>query len=336
MINKNEKILLESYGLFRMVLGIAQLVGLCFSYFLLEFVIKYPSSQLLQIFDEDVIALIVLAVIIRGLFHLIVGIGIVRLREWSKIWICWGWPLILIINVGVFYVHYHDFNVSGQVSHIFEMVSFGKIFAYSLLIVLDYVLISSQISLFDSDSVLEEIGGRLQANKVFAIFVIVFIFFCAIMFLSHPIKKGFHRGFYKSSGKMSKGATKKRVLVSTPQKDVIKKQVEANDKIVLIEAKTKILKIDEKNTQGKIRLVEGKKKKKIRKGLPYRGMMAVVSSLCLIVGFLMQLFSISELSKQNDSLLFSYSRFSFGCNFFCIFTVNPFACCKFNLFFSLC
>jgi len=37
----NRKHILAAYGLFRMILGVAQIVGLFSAYFLLEFIVKY-------------------------------------------------------------------------------------------------------------------------------------------------------------------------------------------------------------------------------------------------------------------------------------------------------
>ncbi len=314
MNNQFKKRGLEIYGLLRMTWGIAQLAGLCFSYFLLEFVIRYPSSQLAHVFDQDVLAFIFLAVIFRGGFHLIVGIGIARFRKWVNFWIFWGWPFIVIINIGVFYVHFHDFSSQGYISSVAEMIKFGNLVFYAALIFFDCFFITAQMDSLDSDSALEDLGGRLQASKVFISFIVVLIFFCALLFLSNPLKKGFHQGFYKSRGKVSEAVSPKKVIVPKYKTDSKKYQVQAQGKTMLVEGTVKEMRIDDQTQTGSLKLLKKTKRKNIPKGLPYKGTIGACSGVSIVIGLLMQLFWVGSPGFQgsNSCLLAAYTFLSLG------------------------
>lgn len=291
MNNRVKKIGLEVYGLLRMALGLAQLVGLCFSYFLLEFWVTYPAGELIRVFDQDVLALIFLAVILRGVFHLIVGIGLARLRTWVNYWIVWGWLILTIVNLGVLFVHLQAFQVFGSAAGLQEVVHWGHLLVYCLLVIFDGSVVAALVAGFESDSVVEDAGGRLPGKAVFGVFVGIGIFFCAILFLGKPLSQGFHQGFYKSRGKVSASAPVKEVLVPKRQPLQGSQTVRSAEATVLVEAKRTILPIDARVQTGGLKKIKGAQKSLV-KGVSYRMIIGVFSASGIVLGLLFQLFSL--------------------------------------------
>jgi hypothetical protein len=312
MNNQAEKKGLEAYGLFRMTLGIAQLVGLGFSFFLLEFVIRYPASMRLRVFKEDILALIFLAVILRGLFHLCVGIGIVRLKAWTKLWLVWAWPIVLIINAGVVYAHFHDFMEQGYVSGMGVVVSWPKLVIYLGMVLLDYVYVGPRLGQIDNETVLETLGGRFSSRQVFAAVMVVVGFFCAVLYLSQPVKQGFHRGFYKSTGQLREDAPVRKVV--RPQTRASRTQ----GPVTAQEGPTKRIDVEtqtagwQENKTGQERVVEKVKKGKGPRAFPYQAVLAVAASALIIFGFLVQLFGLSTRPWSHNAFLLSYSFMAVG------------------------
>lgn len=105
-----------------MILGVGQLVGLTAGFFIVEWVIRYPKGDVSFVFDQDLVAVVYLAIFLRAVFHLVAGIGIARMSEWVKSWLIYGWPIVLIIAGGLLYTITSHWVESGRAESVFEFI----------------------------------------------------------------------------------------------------------------------------------------------------------------------------------------------------------------------
>lgn len=195
MTDQVKRLLFEIYGLFRIVLGIAQLIGLFFAYFLLEVTLNYPAAVTVYTLDQDMVALVYLAIVMRGGFHLVSGIGILRCSMWAAWWLRAGWPLICLINVGLAQTFYFEWMKSGRIDNIFSALSPAGVALMIVWVCLDMFVVSrwagSTQKQYNSSFV------SMPAAGISGIVVGAIVLFSLLFFFGRGVKQGFHRGFYK-------------------------------------------------------------------------------------------------------------------------------------------
>jgi len=310
------------YGLFRMIIGIAQIVGLSAGYFLTEFIVRYPNKSSVFIIDQDLIVLIYLTVFIRGAFHLTAGIGIAMLKEWGRKFLKFGWPAVLCVNLCLTLFLYQDWNREGFVHSYWQIMAWPKIFLYFSIIFLDYFVINKFIEEVNKDRErLDESGGRIEILKIRMIFITSVIFFILLIFLGKPIKQGFHKGFYKSRGEIrvsgeqigiSKGKDQVSKGIAKPKG--IENQGEQKSSVESIsKPKSSLVFIDDsKKSKEFAKDSKGVKKLHLEGGLSYSQMIGFLGGFCFILALLLKIFGTIK-PQDNNKVAFSENcLFGFG------------------------
>ncbi len=295
---KSKKSLLEIYGLLRMTLGVAELVGLLSAYFLLEFVIKYPSQLSLYLVDEDIVFFTVFVVLLRGIFHVITGIGIARLQHWGRWWIFCGWPVMLVMTYSVVYNHYHDWSTSSYVTSFGEVLNFGKLILYLVFIGFDVFFVSGVIKEFNEKqlSIKIDVGERLENKNIAIFFGLAIVFFLALIFLGRPIKQGFHPGFYKSHGEKASSGKRSDVVKNAPREIKSENPLSSDPKAdspadIILAKQTKIeqMMIDEKKIVPEEHVAVKPERMPKEKGMAYRTLFGVAALVFIVAGLLLQI-----------------------------------------------
>jgi len=299
---KNKKMFLEYYGIFRMIIGIAQLAGILAGYFLLEFVLRYPKGAVVNLFDRDILVLTYLAIFLRGIFHTITGIGIARVKLWGRGWLIFGWPIVMIITFGLVYTTVQEWITAGLITGFLEGLAWVQLLIYLAFISFDYFYVNKGLLQINQGEMEPEIADSgVEVKHVTALFIVAVLFFSTLIFLGKPMSQGYHKGFYKS-GKQ-KTTTKRQVPLTTkavkadtqktidttiqkglkPQRPVLTKP-----KIVSLSVEEEqSVDLKEKTTSGKIKRTQPKKT------FPYRKMIGFVGGFFIIAGFIFQLLEIN-------------------------------------------
>lgn len=320
MNSANRKLLLEIYGLSRLVLGAGQLVGLSAGYFFLEFFLKYPSHQQFLVFDEDILVLTYLAVFLRAVFHVVAGIGIARQRLWVKGWLSYGWLIIAIVIVGVLHSTYQLWIEEGAIRGFSQIVSWPKLIIYLAVIVFDLIFIRQSVQLLNDNPSSEQ---GIEAKKIALVFFISVLVFSIILFVGKPIKQGFHQGFYKSRGKKSsqtlllesKRAQKRersgQLISSTKliEDQPILSDTSSETETVLSNVPFQELQTEQSPLNQDDATI---KQQEMSKDLPYRKIIGWLAGLFLIIGFILQIFEMMQTQKTQSVSALSYVLFSFG------------------------
>ncbi|MBF0386096.1 MAG: hypothetical protein HQL27_09560 [Candidatus Omnitrophica bacterium] len=321
----NKKILFEIYGLLRMIFGVAQLTALSAGYFLAEFILRYPSRGDF-VFNEDVLLLTYIAVFIRALFHIVVGIGIAKIRNWVRIWLFWGWPLILIINYGLFYSIGKEWILSGHINSLTEGLSLIKLILYLTFVSFEIFFVAKGVYALDFDAAsLEEEGGRIETKKVAVVFFSALVFFALLLFLGKPIKQGFHKGFYKTKGKPS--AVRSRALEFEAQKGVpgegSARGKPAKPKEITFKVKeTLVAEVEESATGKEIAAprIEPQTVKNIN-DIPYKDLCGFIAAFLLILGFIFQLLEINQRKEAGSVSLSGFILFAIAFLLLAVYSV---------------
>ncbi|MDP8212985.1 MAG: hypothetical protein P9X22_06835 [Candidatus Zapsychrus exili] len=330
---KTRKLCLEVYGVLRMILGVGQIVGLFSGFFLTEWILKYPKSSVLYVFKEEIVVLVCLAILLRGISHIVTGIGIARLKKWGRVWLLWGWPIMWIVTFGIINSILHYWLEKGYVSSTSGILSWPKVFCYLSVIAFDFVFINSSIKIINRDpSFTEDIGGRIEVKKVSVLVFSVVLFFVFLLFLGRPIQRGFHQGYYKirpfaektmknkpankaapkkrkrANLKITKtnkeesfaGVTAEQPFAKTRSMAIIvntKESAEVLDKDIVIDEESSLKKTITSRTKGDV---------------PYGTTVAFLAGFSIIIGFL---FQILEVNKKP-----SLSSYVFICAGFLLWT----------------
>jgi len=294
---KDKRFFLEIYGILRMILGVGQLAGIFFGFFLIEFVVSYPNGIFLNVFDKEAMAITYMAVFFRGLFHLFAGMGIARIKDWGRSTLIFGWPLMIVVSFGVFFTLYSSWSRMGEVQTFSQIIAWPKLFVYIALVCFDWIIICpfiDSVVLESRDNKRAETG--ITVSHVTSIFFITLVLFTVLLFLGKPIKQGFHKGFYHSSGsKVEKGL--KRELKTIQRKKGIKKAPTGNfqEKIreipeVLVETDIHMADPtgDPKRAVMALQSVD-KKTRRVKGALPYQNILGIMGGLFLSLGFVFQI-----------------------------------------------
>ncbi len=294
---KEKKLALEVYGLLRMSVGVAQFVGLLFAFYMLDFIIKYPSGALLFVLDEDFVALMSLAVLFRSIFHIVSGIGIASMQKWVRPWLFFGWLFILIIHFGLAFSLFESWKEQGYVSHFLEVFSLVKLFAFLGLIVFDVTFVQSVIGQYHQTSDLTDEMKPLGGRRIGFSFAVVVICFVVLLFFGRQLNGGFHKGFYKSSD--TKVLKPKRMSESS-QKVSTKLSIEGLNRSEIErrqESPTAMEVVQQQKKTVKTKGLEPRKSN-LPTELAYLKMIGWLGGICLIFGFLFQIFEINNDEMQ--------------------------------------
>jgi len=309
------KIILEFYGIIRMAIGIAQLVAMCGSYFLLEFVINYSSNSHSYVFDEDILLLMAIAVIFRSIFHVLVGIGIARLKQWAKYLLIFGWPIISIITLGLISSMYQNWLVNNNINHLGEMIHWPKLFIYISLIIFDYLFVITSLNLIDKDqNFIKESGGLIEIKSLTMLFFIIVLLFSVLIFFGKPIKQGFHKGYYKSKGE-KKRVDKKVTVIKKAKREMQKnvnleslksKEAEVNKQIIEVK-KEDVSIIDNTKLHNEIKTKKIiRDKGKNNRDVPYSLLLGYGGGICIVLGLFFQFSQIRKSKTINKAFVICY------------------------------
>lgn len=339
------KLFLEIYGIGRIILGIAELVGAFAGYFFLEFIVQYPEYVGGVIFDRDVLVMAYLAVTLRGIFHVLAGIGIARLQIWGKWVLQYGWVLMTIIAYGMLHLLFDQWREEGQITKLAEIIAWPKVFVYVLWMGFDLVGVGNLIDRINANQNVDSIEDRIGLSKVFTVIGVAVFSFSLLLFLGKPIHQGFHKGFYKSSGvreSASSKAKKSKVLesVSSKGKEIIEEKppvedVEKEIPPVFLQKKEEEkegayvdgvfkttavnLEKDIEKPQAQKQPIESIKEGSVESGIPYANMIGVIASVCLVLGLLMQVWDGMNPGGSKLMLLSGYGLMGIGFLLWAIF-----------------
>ncbi|MBU0467567.1 MAG: hypothetical protein KKD07_06085 [Candidatus Omnitrophica bacterium] len=342
----NKKYVLEAYGLIRIVLGVAQIVGLFSAYFLLEFIVNYPKNVILYVIDEDLIALVYLAILFRGIFHLISGIGIARCRNWIKVWLYCGWAVMSIITYGLIFTLCSKWIDLGYISGMSEAISPLRLFIYLSVVFLDLSFVCKTVSLIEGEYFgYREKEPRLEFKKIFAFCFMVVVFFALLLYLGKPISKGFHKGYYKTRGDHY---TKKPVSVkktsgvksysSDPLNHVIMQKKTSSSSAAKLEPENRqetkatffsigeeheVKSSDGGNVVNSSRTaMQGERSFSSERSFPYHSIIGYAGSFCLAVAFLLQAFDAAGMKTLTSQPLISFVLFCVGFVFLFVYGIS--------------
>jgi len=342
----NKKYLLEAYGLIRIVLGVAQIVGLFSAYFLLEFIVKYPKEAFLYVIDEDLIALTYLAILFRGIFHLISGIGIARCRNWIKVWLYCGWALMGIITYGLIFTLCSKWIDLDYISRTSEAISFLRLFIYLSVVFLDLSFVCKTVSLIEGEYFgFSEKEPRLEFKKIFIFCFMVVVFFALLLFLGKPISKGFHKGYYKtrgdhhtkksvsvkktpvvksySSNSLDYTGMQKKSLASSSAKVEPQAIKETKATFFSIGEEHEVKSSDDNNVVDlSTAAVKGERSFSPEKSFPYNSIIGYAGSFCLALAFLLQAFHAAGIKTLNSQALISFVLFCVGFVFLFVYGIS--------------
>ena len=294
---KLKKLFLETYGLLRMILGLGEIVGLTGGYFITEFIVKWPSGASSYIFDEEILLLIYLAVFFRAVFHFVTGVGIARLKVWGRWWLLCGWPVVLLITLGLALTLGHDWFSHGYITQLGEVFSWPRLFLYLAIVGFDYAFVSRHIKFANqSDHFEEEWGARLEDKNITVICLMTVVSFCVVLFLAKPIKQGFHEGFYKKSGEkvIQEVARAKSETIPEPA-DHSRKQPSLPSPMIVHKVDVEVQDLDSnppREAPEKLAVVI--KDEPLDKGSPLRLMIGFLAGLCFVAAFFYDMMSLIQ------------------------------------------
>ncbi|HPN88330.1 MAG TPA: hypothetical protein PLH56_03230 [Candidatus Omnitrophota bacterium] len=312
---KFKKIFLEIYGVLRMILGVGQIVGLFSGYFLLEWVARYPSQGLYVIHEES-LALVCLIVLLKGVFHVVAGIGIARFKLWARVWIFYGWIVMAFMTYSVVSHLAQHWIDAGFIKHVSQIFLASRIIIYLAFIVFDCVIVGSFIKDVDgSFETLEPTNMRLDGKKISSLLIMGAIFFMILLLFGRPIQKGFHQGYYKLK-EGSTRITKSYQPSSRGITAVVKEQKLSEQKVPLemLEAQRIAIVVESPKAENKkepLKTVLEPMKKEIRKEIPYRNVFGILGGFLIFMGLLFQAFQ-EKKGDESSAIPMDYILLSIG------------------------
>lgn len=312
--------LLPIYGIFRIILGIAQIVGLTTGFFITEMVVRYPQGSLSFVFDQDILALVYLAVMIRAIFHLVSGIGIAKCFVWAAGWLRYGWMIVILIVGGLLYTQFSHWVEIGLMKNLSDAVSWPKLGIYLCWIIFDYtVIIPSLEKPVDAQSVRV---NPMEGNQLGWVILGSTAFFVILLFLGKPIKQGFHQGYY-------------RIHEAAPQEagqERLEEKLEAMEKKINgPNASVEQLTTKKKEDLEKHLLKDAEdvsKKQAVQppaadhpEDMSYRQMMGYVGALGVIVGLCLQVIFVYN-RRENGLFIYAYILQASGYFLFLFFSLS--------------
>lgn len=302
---KAKKIFLEIYGVFRMALGVGQIVGLFSGYFLLEWIARYPLRAL-YVIDEEGVALVFLVVLLKGAFHIAAGIGIARFKAWARWWLLYGWLIVALMTYGLVSSLAQDWIDAGMIAYASEVFIGSRIFIYLAVIIFDCTIVSSLMKDVDEDfDTSEGVGVRLEGKKIGSFLIAGVFFFMVLLLFGRPIQKGFHQGYYKlKEGSVIKTPKnyQSSLTVTTTTVRVQKKEAKAKASLDVLEPQRIAIvvenpKIEKEELASKVALEP--MKKEIKKEIPYRSVFGFLGGFLIFIGLLFQMF---DEKKEGEEL----------------------------------
>lgn len=290
---------LQGYGLARIVLGVSELVGLFSAYFLLETVLRYPSLSPSFVLTPDMIALVYLAVVLRGIFHIVSGVGLARAQAWVRLWLNAGWPIMVLITLGLAQTIFIDWRQTGVARQFTDVLSWGGVAGFLGWAGFDIFFAgpaaaSAAKARRDTDELFS-----ISQQHIFWTAIAAGLFFTVLLFFGKPIQQGFHRGFYKIHQADVKPVEKTDVvkveavsgIESTREKAGPAGRQDAKEETLLPPSPLP-LPVDASQEERVLATgaeasspgftTEGRE-------LPYRTLFGICAALCLITGFALQL-----------------------------------------------
>lgn len=309
---QSRKHILEVFGLCRLVLGLAQLVGLTAAYFLTDFIIQYPDLVVRFAINENMIALIYLAIFIRIIFHIIAGIGIARIKPWVNAWLYYGWPVMILITYGLAHSFYEEWQLLGYVNKLIDIINIPKLLVYIFFIAFDLVFVTQSIKQLNMNhKTIPSLGGNMQLKNIIFISLVAIFAFIVIMFVAQPMREGFQQGFYYGHGNKHdpKGKLQQVLQPSEKVSSVNKKSIlEVNKKkeglAPQAEITSELIVKDEKIDQES-QVVEDEKKTIVPKGIPFKKYIGFVAGIFILAGLFCQFID----RKNGGSKLVSIASF---------------------------
>ncbi len=312
---KSHQKILEIYGIFRILLGTGQLVGLFFGYFLLEWVIHYPGTGRMTAINEEIFSLTYLAVFLRAPFHLIAGIGTACLQGWVRYWLFGGWPIVVMITTGCLSSLYHLWQTQGFIEHPGQFLSFPGLIIYGGMIFFDYIYINRQIARIELQQPASEAGPRWELRQMMAVVLIAAGIFSLLMFLGRPLRDGFYRGFYKKMGRLDQGeptvVLKSSAIQEEKDKTTVRTGGDHKSDEPSVEAKRRV-RLFEQDPDSDSHVIEQIKKGPTKSGMSYSILILVFSGLLIILAFFAQIAQIYQTKSTHDVSLSMYALLCFG------------------------
>lgn len=318
----NQTQLLQIYGLARFVFGIGQLVALAAGFFLNEFIINPPADVITNVLDENLVALVYLAILGRCFFHITVGVGIARLKQWAGTLLIWGWIVMVFVTFGLGYSLYEQWSQESGVQSFMDIIALPQTLLYFAWIAFDIIFIRQAINKVNPSD--EEIG--LNYKIIWITLGLAVVFFVLIMFLGQPIKQGFHKGFYKSRGEKSEEKVKifKEEFAAKEDSSMDEELPQMRGAAptptesapLLIQRKENILtEIPQTVAQEAAEALESMPKieeGEINQGLPYATLLGFVGGLAIMVALLSLVYSLYVYGALGHIQGFSFSLLLFG------------------------
>ncbi|MBF0483876.1 MAG: hypothetical protein HQL25_04125 [Candidatus Omnitrophica bacterium] len=305
MTTQIKKLVLEIYGLCRMILGVAQLTALSSGYFFWEFIARKPESGM-YVVPQETVLLLGLAIFVRSVWHIAVGIGVARIQRWAKYWLFAGWPLMFLVTYGIVYALWLDQGELGKQAGLISTLIWWKICILIFWMVIDWFLISKFITDVEANISEGKLQGRIEISKITAAFLGALVFILILLFAARPLRSGFHQGFYKASGDKSVAATTSVAESPSLSEDAAAKEAKSLPKpksgVVIKPAEAKVNSEQQKVVDNSLH----------DKTVSEKSLVGYVAGLCVIIGIFLWLYLASGLAEFGMSAILPLLMTSFG------------------------
>ncbi len=300
-----------------MALGIGEMTALAAGYFLLEFIMQYPPGAVVNLFDQELLSIVFVAIFLRSAFHVVSGIAVARLAPWSGVWFWCGWPIMLVITFGIFHALAQQFVVDGYLENAWEAIAIVKLLLYLMLVVVDLFFIIPMINdFYKTPSAVKDSASLLTPVRIVSIAFLSIASVSILLFTGQSLRQGFHKGYYKLKGE--KPSAVRQVRVSTTKKSILTttEKPSPSPEVEKQEAVQVPAKAPEENIQSVSITSQEKqpyapsaiedaamqntaaKQDKVKEGLPYQKLFGFVGGFLLCAGFFLQVIEFMSTRKS--------------------------------------
>ncbi|MBF0479957.1 MAG: hypothetical protein HQL26_10785 [Candidatus Omnitrophica bacterium] len=325
---QTKKLILEIYGLVRMTLGIAQLTGLTAGYFFWEWAARNPPSGF-YVIPQDTVLLVCLAVFVRSIWHIGVGIGLARVQGWTKYWLMIGWPLMLLVTYGIVYALWADQTELGRQGGLAAMLVGWKVAVLMAWALGDIFFVRPLILQVDQLIIGQKDAKRMEGSKITAAFFGALVFIIILLFAARPLRSGFHQGFYKVSGQKNIARSS---VVSEPSESPAEEK-NSDGPMTLPQPKTTAVEKTEQAGALKTAVIP---KVLSEKTTSVSALLGYAAGICVIVGILLWLYLTAGLAELGSGVIwplammaigfFLWAVYGFGQKLFIVGIMNFIAC----------
>lgn len=187
------------------------------------------------------------------------------------------------------------------------------------MVIFDVTFVARSLRALNTGPEARPISG-LSARSVGVIIFLTVLVFSLLMFLGRPLRDGFYKGFYKTSGKWDRQG--ERVITlreSFPPETKIKKEesMRSTDQqehatSVSPETRRAVTPLRTDIPAGDSYTIEKTQKGLTQSGMPYVILLGFAAGICMMMGFLMQIWHMHQSHLKRDLSLSMIGLLGFG------------------------